>query len=147
MKVSSKLSVILIQPSSFLLWWPLCWDSLSPPGGFSWTRFPFIQLKHCSFTSSHLPPRDWPYIRTFPWHSLALCSARHLGPISHLPLGSFQRIPCVPQALGDPGCSSLGIFWSLSHSSYVRDQGNAIALTTFSLTSKEPYILSQPLLI
>ena len=145
MKVSSKLSVILIQPSSFLLWWPLSWDSLSPPGGFSWTRFLFIQLKHCSFTSSHLPQGIGPISAPFPGIGAMLCQAP--WSISHLPLGSFQRIPCVPQALGDPGCSCLGIFWSLSHSSYVRDQGNAIALTTFSLTSKEPYILSQPLLI
>lgn len=66
MKVSSKLSVILIQPSSFLLWWPLSWDSLSPPGGFSWTRFLFIQLKHCSFTSSHLPQGIGPISAPFP---------------------------------------------------------------------------------
>ena len=102
MKVPSKLAVILIQPSNFLRGWPLCWHSLSPPGGFSWTRFLFIQLKNCSFTSSPLPQGTGPISTPFP--SIAWLT-------SHLPLGSFQRkIPCVPQALGDPGCSSLGIF-------------------------------------
>lgn len=96
MKVSSKLSVILIQPSSFLLWWPLCWDSLSPPGGFSWTRFPFIQLKHCSFTSSHLPQGIGPISAPFPGIAWRSALPGTLVPSVTCLWGHFRKFPCSP---------------------------------------------------
>lgn len=96
MKVSSKLSVILIQPSSFLL-------LVAPSAGihfllqvvFLGLDF-FIQLKHCSFTSSHLPQGIGPISAPFPGIAWRSALPGTLVPSVTCLWGHFRKFLCSP---------------------------------------------------